>query len=66
LIEPDDSYLCIVPSVRKMPDRVFLPFEDERLTLILSKAFLLADDTRISDQRICESLEAVRRDRCQA
>jgi hypothetical protein len=66
LIEPDDSYLCIVPSVRKMPDRVFLPFEDERLTLILSKAFLLADDTRISDQRICESVEAVRRDRCQA
>lgn len=60
LIEPDDSYLCIVPSVRKMPDRVFLPFEDERLTLILSKAFLLADDTRISDQPIVAQLRRSR------
>jgi Domain of unknown function (DUF4132) len=60
LIEPDDSYLCIVPSVRKVPDRVFLPFEDERLTLILSKAFLLADDTRISDQSIMAQLRRSR------
>jgi hypothetical protein len=47
-------------SVRKMPDRVFLPFEDERLTLILSKAFLLADDARISDQSIVAQLRRSR------
>jgi hypothetical protein len=43
-----------------MPDRVFLPFEDERLTLILSKAFLLADDARISDQSIVAQLRRSR------
>jgi hypothetical protein len=52
LMEPDDSYLCIVPSGRASTDKVFLPFEDERLALILSKAFLLADDTRITDETI--------------
>ncbi|MCI3272849.1 DUF4132 domain-containing protein [Streptomyces cylindrosporus] len=58
LMEPDDSYLCIVPARGKGADgkgadgKVFLPFEDERLSLILSKAFLLADDTRITDASI--------------
>ncbi|MEU6147004.1 DUF4132 domain-containing protein [Streptomyces sp. NPDC047081] len=53
LMEPDDSYLCIVPARGKGGDgKVFLPFEDERLSLILSKAFLLADDTRITDASI--------------
>ncbi|MEU2711549.1 DUF4132 domain-containing protein [Streptomyces sp. NPDC007205] len=52
LMEPDDSYLCIVPSRGKEEGRVFLPFEDERLSLILSKAFLLAADTKITDESI--------------
>jgi hypothetical protein len=54
LMEPDDSYLCIVRDVakNKAADKVFLPFEDGRLSLILSKAFLLADDTAITDRTI--------------
>ncbi|WP_159038091.1 DUF4132 domain-containing protein [Streptomyces sp. WM6386] len=52
LMEPDHSYLCIVPARGKAGGRVFLPFEDDRLTLILSKAFLLAADTEISDASI--------------
>lgn len=52
LMEPDDSYLCIVPDRRRGGGTVFLPFEDERLSLILSKAFLLAADTKITDQSI--------------
>ncbi|MGW2519827.1 DUF7737 domain-containing protein [Streptomyces sp. NPDC001617] len=32
--------------------KVFLPFEDDRLSLILSKAFLLAADTEITDESI--------------
>jgi hypothetical protein len=45
-----------VPSGRSNTDRVFLPFEDERLALILSKAFLLADDTKITDDTILQQL----------
>jgi hypothetical protein len=52
LMEPDDRYLCIVPASRATPDRLFLPFEEDRLTLILSKAFLLADDASITDASI--------------
>ncbi|MEV6837914.1 DUF4132 domain-containing protein [Streptomyces sp. NPDC051133] len=52
LMEPDDSYLCIVPARRSGDGKVFLPFEDERLSLILSKAFLLAADTDITDESI--------------
>ncbi|MFE1313710.1 DUF4132 domain-containing protein [Streptomyces sp. NPDC058755] len=52
LMAPDDSYLCIVPAGRSGDSKVFLPFEDERLSLILSKAFLLAADTKITDETI--------------
>src|SRR5262249_42325782 len=46
LMEPNDQYLCIVPgrsaSGGATREKVFLPFEgDERLAVILSKAFLL-------------------------
>ncbi|TYB42776.1 DUF4132 domain-containing protein [Actinomadura chibensis] len=51
LMEPDDAYLCIVQG-RRGQGKVFLPFEDERLSLILSKAFLLAADDRIEDESI--------------
>ncbi|MFF4353621.1 DUF4132 domain-containing protein [Streptomyces sp. NPDC001530] len=57
LMEPDDSYLCIVPSRRQGDGKVFLPFEDERLSLILSKAFLLAADTKITDETILHQIK---------
>lgn len=52
-MEPNNEYLCIfedrtfsAPSQKN----VFLPFEGDRcLSLILSKAFLLADDRKIND-----------------
>ncbi|MFF9485571.1 DUF4132 domain-containing protein [Streptomyces sp. NPDC014676] len=57
LMEPHDAYLCIVPSRGKGDGKVFLPFEDERLSLILSKAFLLAADTGITDKSILTQIE---------
>ena len=56
LMEPDDSYLCVVRG-RSAPGPVLLPFEDERLTLILSKAFLLADDAAIDDETILRQIK---------
>jgi hypothetical protein len=45
-MEPNDQYLCIVPGQdQKGSSQVFLPFEGDRtLAIILSKAFLLADN----------------------
>lgn len=60
LMEPDDAYLCVVPERRtKKGDagRIFLPFEDDRLSLILSKAFLLAADTDITDDTILAQIK---------
>ncbi|BEL07567.1 hypothetical protein Q0Z83_057580 [Actinoplanes sichuanensis] len=55
LMEPNDAYLCIVPA-RGTP-RVALPFDDDdRLSLILSKAFLLAADDTITDPTILHQL----------
>jgi len=56
LMEPDNAYLCIVRS-RAAEDRVHLPFEDERLALILSKAYLLADDASIDDESILRQIK---------
>jgi len=63
LMEPGSKYLCIVPSKSigstgvKTPYRVFLPFEgDSTLAIILSKAFLLAEDTKITDPVILRQL----------
>jgi hypothetical protein len=63
LMEPNDQYLCIVPDrsglSRKESDKVFLPFEgDNTLSVILSKAFLLADDASIKDQSIVSQITA--------
>lgn len=55
LMQPNDQYLCIVPdrSTRVAGGDVFLPFEgDATLSIILSKAFLLAADTKITDPTI--------------
>ncbi|MFC9630670.1 hypothetical protein ACFTY8_15565 [Streptomyces mirabilis] len=57
LMQPDDSYLCIVPARRSGDGKVFLPFEDDRLSLILSKAFLLAADTEITDASILTQIK---------
>lgn len=59
-MEPNDEYLCIVPAPPRGADdvsRLFLPFEgDATLSLILSKAFLLAADTRIADPTIVSQI----------
>ncbi len=57
LMEPNDQYLCIVANqaaaTKTQTGKVFLPFEgDGMLSVILSKAFLLADDTNITDRTI--------------
>ncbi len=55
-MEPDDQYLCIVPKLgvgSGAPGKVYLPFEgDTMLSVILSKALLLADDRHIKDPTI--------------
>jgi hypothetical protein len=61
LMEPNDQYLCIVPSRRNREagkDKLFVPFEgDQTLAIILSKAFLLAEDTKITDSSITRQLK---------
>lgn len=59
MVEPDGTYLCILPSTGKASklEEVSLPFEgDDTLSVILSKAFLLADDDRIRDQSIVSQI----------
>jgi hypothetical protein len=52
------SDLCIVRAAARSPaaGKVYLPFEDDRLSLILSKAFLLADDSGITDESILRQI----------
>jgi hypothetical protein len=58
LIEPDDRYLCIVPSSSGRAKRVMLPFEgDEVLTLVLSKVLMLAADDKITDPTILRQID---------
>jgi hypothetical protein len=60
LMEPNAQYLCIVPergAASAPTDKLFLPFEgDSMLTVILSKAFLLAEDTKITDPNIIRQI----------
>jgi hypothetical protein len=59
LMEPNDQYLCIVPDARARArtPQVYLPFEgDATLSIILSKAFLLAEDKAIKDPVILRQL----------
>lgn len=60
LMEPNDQYLCIVPGRGKTEtSNVWLPFEgDGGLAIILSKAFLLADDAKITDVTITRQIKA--------
>ncbi len=58
LMEPNDQYLCIVPGRSEEAGDLFLPFEGDRmLAIILSKAFLLADDTGIKDPTIVSQIK---------
>lgn len=59
LMEPNDQYLCIVADRgKKNPtEKLFLPFEgDNVLSIVLSKAFLLADDDKITDTTITSQI----------
>jgi hypothetical protein len=60
LMLPNDQYLCIVPGSAKDQvdaNNLRLPFEGDRtLAIILSKAFMLADDTSITDVTITRQL----------
>ncbi|HZC05019.1 MAG TPA: DUF4132 domain-containing protein [Ktedonobacterales bacterium] len=60
LMEPNDQYLCIVPNrSSSAANDVYLPFEgDNALAIILSKAFLLAADTTITDPTITRQIGA--------
>lgn len=62
LMEPNDEYLCIVADQAKPGDKaaakVHLPFEGDRvLSLILSKAFMLAADDKIKEAGILRQIE---------
>jgi len=60
-MEPNNQYLCIVPdqsTAARKDDKVLLPFEGDRtLSVILSKAFLLADDSKIKDSSIVSQIK---------
>jgi len=55
LMEPNNSYLCIVGTRERKT--VMLPFEGDRsLSMILSKAMLLANDDKIKNQTIISQI----------
>ena len=59
-MEPNDQYLCIVPDRGQRPasENMFLPFEgDTGLSIILSKAMLLANDDKITDPTITRQIK---------
>ncbi len=58
LIAPNDRYLCIVRAGdSSVPRGSYVPFEgDDILSIILSKAMMLADDDKIDDQTILRQL----------
>ena len=61
LMEPNDQYLCIVPDRKKTTqgDKVFLPFDEDMIfSIIMSKAFLLADDDKITDPVILNQIHS--------
>jgi hypothetical protein len=62
LMQPNDQYLCIVPDSRARTGQgdLFLPFEgDQTLSIIISKAFLLAEDSKIKDPTITRQIDRV-------
>lgn len=58
LMEPNDQYLCIVPDTKTRNVDLYLPFEgDSGLSIIISKALLLADDDKIKDPTIKRQID---------
>ena len=59
LMLPNDQYLCIVPKQSDSEkSRLYLPFEGDRtLSVIISKAFLLAEDAKINDRTILSQIQ---------
>lgn len=60
LMEPNDQYLCIVTGrTNSAAEKLSLPFEgDHMFSIILSKAFLLADDAKIKDSSITSQIRS--------
>jgi len=60
LMEPNDQYLCIVPERGGKSggtSKIYLPFEgDGVLSVILSKAMMLANDSKITDPTIVRQI----------
>ncbi|MEM6264315.1 MAG: DUF4132 domain-containing protein [Bacteroidota bacterium] len=57
LMTPNDQYLCIVPGRKDEKSKIFLPFDNDRtLPIILSKAFLLYEDDKITDPTITRQI----------
>ncbi|HKQ38030.1 MAG TPA: DUF4132 domain-containing protein [Verrucomicrobiae bacterium] len=57
LMEPNDQYLCLPLKHNEAEFPVLLPFEgDPTLSAIISKAFLLANDTKIADATIVSQI----------
>jgi hypothetical protein len=57
-MEPNNQYLCIVRDRTAGSKHVRLPFEgDDTLSIILSKAFMLADDDKIKDASIRSQIQ---------
>lgn len=58
-LDPDQRYICIVPDIRKKKSSIALPFDDDQtLSVILSKLFLLATDDKITDPVILRQFPA--------
>lgn len=60
LMEPNGQYLCIVAdrSQKDIAENLFIPFEGDRtLSIVLSKAFLLAEDDKIEDRTITSQIK---------
>ena len=56
-MSPNDQYLCIVAVRDGQAGKLFLPFDDDPLlSMILSKAFLLAADAKITDPSITRQI----------
>jgi hypothetical protein len=59
LMGPNDEYLYIVSAGGEDPDlgQIYIPFDDTRLSTILSRAFRLARDREIKDPTIIAQLK---------
>lgn len=59
MLLPRNQYLCVVQGSSGATRGVFLPFEgDDLLSLVLSKAVLLAADHKITDQSIMRQIRS--------